>query len=69
MICHHVQVLTLFPPIAEQMMAHEQAINDALARNNTIAFAVDEVREMVMTKAEKTSVDQARPKSTSVAWR
>merc|ERR1719498_108355 len=53
-------VLTLFPPIAEQMMAHEQAINDALARNNTIAFAVDEVREMVMTKAEKTSVDQVR---------
>merc|ERR1719160_58587 len=42
------------------MMAHEQAINDALARNNTIAFAVDEVREMVMTKAEKTSVDQVR---------
>merc|ERR1719498_1187687 len=53
-------VLTLFPPIAEQMMAHEQAISDALARNNTIAFAVDEVREMVMTKAEKTSVDQVR---------
>merc|ERR1719281_931437 len=53
-------VLTLFPPIAEQMMAHEQAISDALARSNTIAFAVDEVREMVMTKAEKTSVDQVR---------
>merc|ERR1719498_1408985 len=53
-------VLTLFPPIAEQMMAHEQAISDALARSNTIAFAVDEVREMVLTKAEKTSVDQVR---------
>jgi len=53
-------VLTLFPPIAEEIQICQAGITDALNRVQTVSEAVDEVREMVTTKAEKSALDQLR---------